>query len=358
MSELQLTHQATSTDETTHSFPTSLAVARRAGVSQSAVSLVFGGKAAGRLSKQTQAAILRAAEELGYHPHHVARTLRSGRSRVVVFAVPDVSNPYFASVLQGVEQAARAHQYATMLVSVQDEPNWQHIILDALASQAVDGCLLYAPFPETFHKYSFLQGRAVLIDAFRQELPSLQLDVSAGVHAAIHHLLQHGHTRIAHLAATVQLETFHLRHRAYQNALEQAGISVPVCYHERTPFLLEEAFAAARRLLTCSEPPSAILCDSDVLAVGVYKAARALHRSIPTDLSVIGFDNSMIATILEPELTTVAVPAMDIGKQAFLQLISLIEGDAALSHITVPLELVVRTSTSSYQKETPQCDTF
>src|SRR5579885_2821407 len=94
-------------DETPCSAPTSVDVARRAGVSQSAVSLVFGGKAAGRVGKQTQEAILQAARELDYHPNRAARTLRSGRTGLIVLAVPDVSNPYFAAVLQGAEQAAR-----------------------------------------------------------------------------------------------------------------------------------------------------------------------------------------------------------------------------------------------------------
>src|SRR5579859_8270370 len=93
------------THKETQSPPTSVDVARRAGVSQSAVSLVFGGKAAGRVGKRTQEAILNAARELGYHPNRAARTLRSGRSRLIALAVPDVSNPYFASVLEGVERA-------------------------------------------------------------------------------------------------------------------------------------------------------------------------------------------------------------------------------------------------------------
>src|SRR6266852_8303390 len=94
------------THKETHSPPTSVDVARRAGVSKSAVSLVFGGKATGRVGKQTQKAILHAAQELGYLPNNAARMLRSGRSRLVALAVPDVSNPYFAAVLQGAEQAA------------------------------------------------------------------------------------------------------------------------------------------------------------------------------------------------------------------------------------------------------------
>src|SRR6266566_313093 len=118
--------------------PTSVDVARRAGVSQSAVSLVFGGKAAGRVGKRTQEVILRAARELGYRPNRAARTLRSGRSRLLVLAVPDVSNPYFATVLQGAEQAARMHGYSVMLAHVRDEQDWQQVIFDALTSRAVD----------------------------------------------------------------------------------------------------------------------------------------------------------------------------------------------------------------------------
>src|SRR6266566_5328147 len=121
---------------------TSVDVARRVGVSQSAVSLVFGGKAAGRVGKRTQEAILLAASELGYRPNRAARTLRSGRSHLVALAVPDVSNPFFATVLQGAEQTARRYGYSVMLAHVRDEQDWQQVILDALTSQVVDGFLL------------------------------------------------------------------------------------------------------------------------------------------------------------------------------------------------------------------------
>src|ERR1700730_6308038 len=116
------------TDKETHYPSTSVDVARRAGVSQSAVSLVFGGKAAGRVGKRTQEVILQAARELGYRPNSAARTLRSGQSRLIALVVPDVSNPYFAAVLQGAEQAACASGYSVMLAQVQDEQDWQHMI--------------------------------------------------------------------------------------------------------------------------------------------------------------------------------------------------------------------------------------
>lgn len=332
----------------THPPVTSNDVARRAGVSQSTVSLVFGGKAAGRVGQQTQEAIRQAARELGYHPNSAARTLRSGRSRLVALAVPDVSNPYFAAVFQGAEQAARRHGYTVMLASVRDEHDWQQVILSALSSRSVDGFVLFTMGPPAESEQAALQGKAVLVDASSGELPSLRLDVEAGMRAAVLHLLHLGHTKIAHLAAAVDAETFHLRRKAYLDVLRAAGLPVTAAYQARASFTITEACQAARRLLVCPDPPSAVVCDSDVLAVGVYKAAKELHYTIPQDLSVVGFDDSLIARMLDPELTTVAIPTTFIGEQALLLLLAVLEEGHVPAQTIVPLELVIRASTTDF----------
>ena len=325
---------------------TSKDVARRAGVSQSTVSLVFGGKAAGRVGEETQEAILRAARDLGYHPNRAARTLRSGRSRLIALAVPDVSNPYFTAVLQGVEHAARQHGYAVMLASVRDEHDWQQVVLDALAARSVDGFLLFTMGPPTEPVRAALRGKAAVVDASDSALPSLRLDIEGGMRAAMGHLLRLGHTKIGHLAAAVDAESFRLRRQTYLDILEATGHPAVAAYSERTSFTITEAREAARRLLACPNPPSAIVCDSDVLAVGVYKAAKDLHRTIPQDLSVVSFDDSIIARILDPELTTVAIPTTVIGEQACLLLLAALETGEAPAQRIVPLELVVRASTA------------
>lgn len=334
------------TDDEAYSSVTSVDVAQRAGVSQAAVSLVFGGKAAGRVGKQTQEAILQAAQELGYRPNSAARTLRSGRSHLIVLAVPDVSNPYFAAVLQGVERAARQHGYAVMLASVRDEQDWQQVVLDALSSRSVDGFLIFTMCPPTEELSLALQGRALLIDAASSAHPSLLLDIEAGMRAAVAHLLDLGHTKIAHLAAAVDADSFHLRRTAYLDALAAAGLPASEAYQERASFTITSAREAARRILEGPSRPSAIVCDSDVLAVGVYKAARDLHYTIPDDLSVVGFDDSIIACQLDPELTTVALPTSVIGEQAFLLLLAVLEKGHVPSQTVVPLELVIRASTT------------
>jgi DNA-binding LacI/PurR family transcriptional regulator len=290
--------------------------------------------------------ILRAARELSYHPNRAARSLRSGHSRLIALAVPDVSNPYFAAVLQGAEQAARQHGYAVMLVSVRDEHDWQQVILDALSSRSVDGFLLFSTCPPTEDTYAALMGKAVLVDAATDALPSLQLDIEAGMRAAMLHLLHLGHKKIAHLAAAVEANTFHLRHKAYLDALQDAELPVVAAHQGRASFTIADARQAALRILAVPDPPSAIVCDSDVLAVGVYKAAKELHRTIPQDLSVVGFDDSIIARMLDPELTTVAIPTTVIGEQALLLLLAVLGKSHAPSQIIVPLELVIRASTT------------
>ena len=328
---------------------TSVDVAHRAGVSQAAVSLVLGGKATGRVGKHAQEAILQAARDLGYHPNSAARTLRSGRSRLVVMAVPDVSNPYFGAVLHGAEQAARKRGYAVMLASVRDERDWQQVVLDALSSRSVDGFLLFTLRPPMEGVLTALQGKAVLVDASCHPLPSLLLDVGAGMHAAMGHLLRLGHTKIAHLAAAVDADTFHMRRAAYLDALSAAGLAVTAAYQGCASFTFDDARQAARRILKEPSPPSAIVCDSDVLAVGVYKAAKDLHYRIPEDLSVVGFDDSIIAHQLDPELTTVAIPTAIIGEQAFLMLHAVLESGHAPAQAIIPLELVIRESTTGAQ---------
>src|SRR6266536_5701684 len=122
--------------------PTSFDVAKRAGVSQSTVSLVLNGKAAGRVSPRTQEAVRRVAQELGYQPSMAARTLRLGRTHVAALIIPDVSNPVFAAVLQGAEQAARSRDYTVVQVSTGNDSDWQRRIVHALATRSIDGFIL------------------------------------------------------------------------------------------------------------------------------------------------------------------------------------------------------------------------
>lgn len=327
--------------------PTSFDVASRAGVSQSTVSLVLNGKAAGRVSQRTQEVVLRAAQELGYQPSMAGRTLRLGRTHVAALIIPDVSNPVFAAVLLGAEQAARQRNYTVVQVSTGNDPDWQLRIVHALATRSIDGFLLFSlDLLESAH-LELLRGNAVIVDGYSPEFPSLLLDIEYGASAALRHLLGLGHRRIAHLAAHIDVETFRVRQRVYERILSEAGIPLREEYQATAGVDLEECCTAALDLLGRPEPPTAIFCDDDLMAAGVYKAARKLHLRVPDDLSIVGFCDGLVAQLLDPPLTTVAIPMQELGQRAMKLLLTGLETELPPFVETIPLDFVVRESTAS-----------
>jgi DNA-binding LacI/PurR family transcriptional regulator len=318
-------------------------VARLAGVSQATVSLVVTGKSAGRISDEQRDHVLKVARGLKYQPNPSARSLRLGRARTIALIVPNVANPYFASVLLGAERAARERDHAVMLLDTGSDPDWPAWVGEVLASRAVDGCIVYAADPVSARQVRVLGRHVVLVEAAARSAGSVQLDIAGGIRLAMEHLLELGHRQIAHLAIDVDQETFRVRESAYRAALLAAGIAFSPEYVVRAWFDIEASTAAARRLLGLDPRPTAILCDDDLQAAGVYKAAAALGLRIPVDLSVVGFDDIELARMLEPELTTVAIPAEEVGARAVAMILGLVDGGAPQSE-TLSLALRVRGS--------------
>jgi DNA-binding LacI/PurR family transcriptional regulator len=331
-------HQAT---------PTSFDVARLAGVSQSTVSLVLSGKAAGRVSRKTQETVLRIANELGYQPHMAARTLRLGRTHVTALLIPDVSNPFFATVLQGAEQAARERDYTVVQVSTGNDADWQQRIVHALATRSFDGFLLCAVDVPASANRDLLRGNAVIVDGSSPEFPSFLLDIEAGTTAALKHLLSLGHRRIAHLSAHIDVETFRVRQKIYARVLREAGLPFRPDYEVTAGVDIEEACQAALQVLRGPEPPGAFFCDDDLMAAGVYRAARQVGLRVPADLSVVGFADSLVAQLVDPPLTTVSIPALEVGRRAMELLLTCLETEIEPFVETIPLDFVVRASTAA-----------
>ncbi|GHO46582.1 LacI family DNA-binding transcriptional regulator [Ktedonospora formicarum] len=331
---------------------TSVDVARKAGVSQSAVSLVFAGKAEGRVSAQTQREILRVAQELGYRPNTVARMLRLGHTNIIALVIPDVSNPFFAAVLKGAEQAARQQNYAVVLVNIEDDLSWQGVVMDALTAHSIGGFVLCSVRPSEDVDLTLLRYRAVMVDVTHPEISSMLLDIVGGTRAAMRHLLGLGHRKIAHLATTVDAETFHQRRDTYKQELLGAGLLVRDDYTAYAALESGAAQRAARTLLQVADPPTAIFCDDDILAIGAYKAAQEAGLKIPDDLSVVGFDDGLIAQTLTPALTTVAVPATALGRRATEILLADFQIPHEPHREVMPLELRVRSSTAAPRNST------
>lgn len=316
---------------------TSIDVARRCGVSQSTVSLVFSGKAAGRISARTEAAVRAAAEELGYRPNAAARALKTGAARTVALVVPDITNPFFGGLLRGAQTAARAAGYAVALIDTNNDRDWGAASAEALRAGPADGLLLFEVDPPQRAAGS---EPIVVIESESRGHPSVRLDAERGTEAAVRHLLELGHRRIGHVASVHDRPTFQLRRRAVDRLVEG---SVP---RVRSNFTLESARDAALELLTEHRGLTAVFCDDDIVAAGAYLAVRELGLRIPDDLSVVGFDGLDIGRVLDPPVTTVLADAEELGRVAFELLMAQLAGRRPRSRV-LAVELAVRGSTAA-----------
>ena len=321
--------------------PTSIDVARCAGVSQSTVSLVFSGKGQGRVSEATAERVRECARALGYRPNVAAQALRLGASRAVALLVPDMTNPFFSRVLRGAQRAAAAAGYIVILVDTQNDRHWESQSFEALRAGPVDGYLLFeVTAPEALDA----DDNVVLMETEAPRRPSVRFDGEGGAAAAFEHLVELGHRRIGHLAAAFRALTFQHREQARRRVLQAAGVDPDEQPRVLTPISIEDARVNAGPLL--DQEPTAVFCDDDVIAAGLYLAARERGLKVPDQLSIIGFDDMDFARVLEPPLTTVALDAELLGSTAFELLEARLAGRRTKRNVVLPARLTLRGSTA------------
>ncbi|GAA2166861.1 LacI family DNA-binding transcriptional regulator [Actinomadura napierensis] len=322
--------------------PTSKDVAQEAGVSQSTVSLVLGGKWSGRVSPATARSVRVAAERLGYRPNPAARNLRLGTTRTVLLMVPTLSAPFFGPVYTGAARVAARHGLGVVVSTWPDDADGPAESPFPAPHEAIDGVLASSMPAAALERF---QGTpAVLLDSGpHADVPTVDFGVADGMRAIADHLTGLGHRRIGHVAAGVDQWTF----RARAETLSAAVAALPGGALARAACAIDVASArdAAHRLLARPDPPTALVCDDDLIAAGAYKAARALGLDVPGEVSVTGFDDVLLATALEPELTTVRLPAEEMGAQGMTALLELLDGGRPAPRV-LPGRLVVRGSSA------------
>ncbi|MGW4205406.1 LacI family DNA-binding transcriptional regulator [Streptomyces sp. NPDC004726] len=319
-------------------------MARTAGVSQATVSLVLGDKWRGRVSARTADGVREAARALGYRPNLAARNLRLGRTRTALLVVPALTNEFFARVYSGASAVAAEHGFGVVVYLFPDGVgNAKDPFASARAS--LDGVIASSMASEALSAFRGTDLPLVMLDsdpADRGAAAHVNLDIADGVRQAADHLLAQGHRRFVHLASAVASWTFDVRARSLAAVVGPVpGASVRTV---RAPFDVGRARAAVEGALTGPGPrPTAIVCDGDILAAGACKAVRRLGLRIPEDVSVTGFDDLALATALEPELTTVSLPAERVGERGMSALLAVLDGRAP-EEGDLPVELVVRGS--------------
>ncbi|WP_329389644.1 LacI family DNA-binding transcriptional regulator [Streptomyces sp. NBC_01716] len=326
--------------------PTSRDVARAAGVSQATVSLVLGDKWTGRVSERTAGLVRDTARELGYRPNLAARSLRLGRTRTALLVVPALTHEFFARVYTGAASVAAEHGFGVVLYP---SPEGVGPARDPFASAraALDGVIASSMATDALAAIRGTDLPLVMLDsdpAGSGAAAHVNLDIADAMRQVTGHLLGQGHRSIVHLASAVTSWTFTVR----ADTLAEAVRGVPEAVVRTVPSALEvhAAQEAAERALRGPGPrATALICDSDVLAAGAVKAARKLGLRVPDDISVTGFDDSGLATALEPELTTVRLPAERVGEHGMSALLAILDGREP-ENTVLPVSLVTRGSTA------------
>jgi len=306
---------------------TSHDVAARAGVSQPTVSLVLSSNPKARVASATRERVLRAAEELGYRPNVIARSLVRRRSYALGVLVPDLGNQFFADVVSGAERVAAEEGYAVVLTEQRDAPLERQ--LDALRARQIDGVILDAAGASAVPAAAFDGLNVVLVDRPSNGWPGVASDAEGAGRLAAEHLLALGHRRLAFVGPSTDVHAFRMRERGFVRALAAAGVTVASERLRRAPATLEGGQAAMRALLALPERPTAVFCANDLLALGAHKACTGLGVAIPREMSIVGCDDIAFARFVTPELTTVAVPARELGARAARLLVREIEAAGA-----------------------------
>jgi LacI family transcriptional regulator len=331
--------------------PTLRDVAAMAGVHPATASRALNPGTRNLISPRTADRVLHAAEQLGYQPNAVARSLRTSRSSSIGVVVPDLTNPLFPPIVRGIEDALAPHGYVLLIVNTDNDPELEDRLIALLRSRSVDGLILAtARLGHPLLQVPAEVGFPVVLANRRAEglpFPSVTSDDASGIQAAVAHLAGMGHRRIAHIAGPQDTSTGMGRLRAFRAAMQEHGLPVDAALIRRTSAWLEDEGARALRdLLDAGRPFSAVFAGNDMLALGCYDVLAERGLGCPEDLSVVGFNDMPLVDKLRPGLTTVHIPHYDIGwETGRLMLDQLTRGEQQAKAVLMPASLSVRDST-------------
>lgn len=338
--------------------PTQVDVARLAGVSRATVSYVINKRTDTRIpiSPETQQRVLDAIAELGYEPDARAQALRSGSTNTIGVIIPDIRNPHFWEYAEGIEQEAAASGYHILLSSAAANNEYAEDIFKDLSRRRIDGLILMGAITAKSEEI-----RYTLIQLIKRRLPIVEIrdhlhieyqvdyvesDYSPATTEVMSHLLSLQHRRIGLIYGVAQPKLGEDRLLPYKASLRAAGLPVDQELIVNCGPTIEDGYQAARQLLKQHSRPTALITINDLLATGVLRAVSDLGLHVPTDLSLVSYDDIQMAKYMVPRLTTVSKNVNMIGREAIRLLLSRIqEPDRPYQRASFTAQLIIREST-------------
>lgn len=323
-------------------------VAREAGVSMATVSRVVNNNP--NVKPQTRKKVFEAIERLGYRPNAVARGLASKKTTTVGVVIPDISNAIFAEVARGIEDIANMYHYNIILCNADKRKEKEIRVINTLLEKQVDGLLFMGGVVTDEHMQAFQTATVPIVlcgtNVEGNTMAAVDIDHQQAAHDAVKLLIDKGHRRIGMISGNLQdPNNGFSRYNGYKNALEEAGVAFDESLVRIGNHRYESGIEAMKYFLELPERPTAIFSATDEMAIGAIHAAQDAGLAIPGDISVISVDNSRMASMVRPLLTTVAQPMYDIGAVSMRLLTKLMNKEnVEKGKVTLMHELIQRQS--------------
>jgi LacI family repressor for deo operon, udp, cdd, tsx, nupC, and nupG len=309
-----------------------------------------------RLRESTRRKIEPAIAALGYSPNSVARSLRRGKTGLVIVTCSAIGDPYFGDVIRGIDRVAQRHGFAVLVKEVPSVRWSSAVVRDIILSRAADGVIVLgsiSPFDlegggDKEARYPPVVVGAEIVSMAMQPLPSVRIDNVAAAEELTRFLVGLGHRRIAFMTGEQGSHMMDDREIGFRSVLAAHAIPIPHELFAYGDLIIAGGRKATRTLMNRSEPPTAIICANDEMAIGAMAEVQAMGLTVPDDVSIVGFDDIRYAETMNPPLTTVAQPREEIGERCFSRLLHAMSDPGAGTGVEiVPHELVIRASAAA-----------
>lgn len=295
-------------------------VAKRAGVSIATVSRVLNNN--GKVNDATRTKILKAIKELKYQPSRVAKRLRSKSisGNLLGVLIPDIQNPFYVDVLEGIEEVAYKNNYALIMCNFSQDEKKEKLYLEILLSEGIDG-LIAAPASGEDVQLKKIIKEGLPVVCVDRGLNGTDVDVvlvnnENGAYNAVDYLAKKGYKRIAYISGLPTIPSSKEREKGYRQAILDNRLTIEEELIKYGDSKLQSGIDLCKGLLDLPKPPDAIFTGNNLITLGALEVIHSRDLSIPEDVAIVGFDDMFWSNSLNPPLTAVKQPAREIGRRA------------------------------------------
>ncbi|MFC5649941.1 LacI family DNA-binding transcriptional regulator [Paenibacillus solisilvae] len=332
-------------------------IAEQVGVSPSTVSRAISGR--GYCGIQTKAKIMEAAKSLNYAPDHAAKMLKTRKTNKIIFAAPDICNPFYFDMINGINQVAEEYGYLLILFYTKHRLSEELKAIQNVKERVADGMIMVSFHfcEENIGAINRLPAPVVLTNQYESpgggdRFDYVYVDTFTGIKQGTEHLIRQGMKRIGFIGGCLGEQTGYQRYSGYREALQEAGLPLEDTLIAESDYTENGGYLAARKLIMQKSRPQAIVAANDLMAIGVMHACEEAGLSIPHDMAVVGMDNLDISSRVHPKLTSVSLMQEEIGSRAAQMLMDRLHGrEVSEKAVKIMPELVVRQSSAEVKDQ-------